>query len=925
MAKMPAIVELLFISLKISALLVFFWSAYKIRLHAVTEYGRVIHEFDPWFNFRSTQYLAENGWTAFFHWFDHRSWYPLGRPVGTTIYPGMQIVSVVLWKVLNWVGVEMSLNDVCVFVPAWFGVSATAFLALLTTETTGSTSAGVASAGIMAIIPAHIMRSVAGGYDNESVAITAMMMTFYFWCRALRNDESWWIAFPTAFAYIFMVAAWGGYIFVINMIGIHVLLLLVMGRHTTKLWKVYTIVYVLGTLGATRVPVVGWAPLKSMEQLGPFGIFVLVQMVEFVEVQRRAKNLTNAQVTILRLQLLGAVGAGFALLIAILLPTGYFGPLSARVRGLFLRHTRTGNPLVDSVAEHQPASSQAYWQYLHLMCYFAPVGFIMCLQKITDSKSFLLIFTVVSYYFSIKMMRLILLMGPVAASLGGVCLGGFVEWAICQLFNFVPETEEEEDDEDEKVEKRGKAAEKDEVEVMEVVPSKGGSKVANQIKLVKKRQGRAKDEMSAYVPDDFKKIYKLFKEAKDQVDAVWNLSLMKVARMVGAAIACFLLFGYMIEFNNYSQSMAVGMSNPSIMYKAQLRNGQYVLIDDYRDAYFWLRDNTPKDSRVMAWWDYGYQIAGIANRVTIADGNTWNHEHIATLGKCLSSEETKAHGMTRHLADYVLIWTGGGGDDLAKSPHMARIGNSVYHDICPGDPTCRQFGFSDREGTPTPMMAQSMLYKMHSHNQKPGVYVNPDLFREVYTSKYNKVRIYKVLHVSKKSRKWVANPENRKCDAPGSWYCVGNYPPALDDLIANRSSFKQLEDFNTKRTGKDDEYHKEYMRRMSGGGGAREPGEKPYELQFAPNGKDDAQWADTPLTTMLWSLVHANKVKEFRALIKMEPNVVHVRSGDGRGPLWWAYEYGRGDVVKLLLTNGIDPNAVDGVGVRPKSMLKMKK
>ena len=25
----------------------------------------------------------------------------------------------------------------------------------------------------------------------------------------------------------------------------------------------------------------------------------------------------------------------------------------------------------------------------------------------------------------------------------------------------------------------------------------------------------------------------------------------------------------------------------------------------------------------MAWWDYGYQINGIANRTTIADGNTW--------------------------------------------------------------------------------------------------------------------------------------------------------------------------------------------------------------------------------------------------------------------------------------------------------------
>jgi len=110
----------------------------------------------------------------------------------------------------------------------------------------------------------------------------------------------------------------------------------------------------------------------------------------------------------------------------------------------------------------------------------------------------------------------------------------------------------------------------------------------------------------------------------------------------------------------------------------------------------------------MAWWDYGYQITGIGNRTTIADGNTWNHEHIATLGYCLTSPTTRAHELIRHLADYVLVWSGGGGDDLAKSPHMARIANSVYNDLCPGDPTCAHFGFYS-DGTPTPMMAKSLF------------------------------------------------------------------------------------------------------------------------------------------------------------------------------------------------------------------------
>ena len=50
--------------------------AYDIRMYAINTYGRVIHEFDPWFNYRATEYLESKvtplGWyqglTDFFHW-----------------------------------------------------------------------------------------------------------------------------------------------------------------------------------------------------------------------------------------------------------------------------------------------------------------------------------------------------------------------------------------------------------------------------------------------------------------------------------------------------------------------------------------------------------------------------------------------------------------------------------------------------------------------------------------------------------------------------------------------------------------------------------------------------------------------------------------------------------------------------------------
>ena len=88
------------------------------------------------------------------------------------------------------------------------------------------------------------------------------------------------------------------------------------------------------------------------------------------------------------------------LIVALLLPTGYFGPLTARIRGLFVKHTRTGNPLVDSVAEHQPASEAAYGHYLNVIYKIAPYGLAMCIFNFTDANLFLISYAFIAYYFS---------------------------------------------------------------------------------------------------------------------------------------------------------------------------------------------------------------------------------------------------------------------------------------------------------------------------------------------------------------------------------------------------------------------------------------------------------------------------------------------------------------------------------------------
>ena len=110
-------------------------------------------------------------------------------------------------------------------------------------------------------------------------------------------------------------------------------------------------------------------------------------------------------------------------------------------------------------------------------------------------------------------------------------------------------------------------------------------------------------------------------------------------------------------------------------------------------------------------------------------------------------------------------------------------------------------------------MRESFLFKLHSHRMGPGIVADPNRFAEAYTSKYGKCRVYKLLSVSKESKAWVADPKNRICDAPGSWYCRGQYPPALQKVLAEKKDFSQLEDFN-KKENDDEEYQRQYFENL---------------------------------------------------------------------------------------------------------------
>ena len=73
------------------------------------------------------------------------------------------------------------------------------------------------------------------------------------------------------------------------------------------------------------------------------------------------------------------------------------------------------------------------------------------------------------------------------------------------------------------------------------------------------------------------------------------------------------------------------------------------MLDDYREAYYWMRKNTDEHAKFLSWWDYGYQMAGMGNRTVIVDNNTWNNTHIATVGRVGQSESFSS---SYHIISY---------------------------------------------------------------------------------------------------------------------------------------------------------------------------------------------------------------------------------------------------------------------------------
>jgi dolichyl-diphosphooligosaccharide--protein glycosyltransferase len=535
-----------------------------------------------------------------------------------------------------------------------------------------------------------------------------------------------------------MVAAWGGYVFIINIIPIYTVVMIVGGRYSNRLYVAYSVFYTLGSLMAMTVPFVGFNVINQAECAASHGVFIAVQVFALAS---HIMGIVDAKL-IRRLFTTLALGVVAAVAFA-LISMQLMGKLQWTGRSLTLLDPTYASkyiPIIASVSEHQPTTWSSFFFDLHILVPLAPVGLFFMFSNITDGGIFVILYGTLAWYFAGVMVRLMLTLAPIACVLAAIGLS-----TIITRFSAIIKTS--------------------------MTISLDANLPTNEKVIVTDSPSSSNGDMDGSLTGD---------RGVSVEDAGNHSDGMKGVRRtqsppVASSLALMILAGaalLLISFSYHATFVAsVAYSSPSIVIDAgRGPDGRMVMYDDYREAYFWLRMNTHPDAKILSWWDYGYQMSAMANRTVLVDNNTWNNTHIATVGRALATTEEEAYPILQSLdVDYVLVIFGGvtgySSDDINKFLWPVRIGSGVYPNDMPSERDYLSAGGAFDIGPGgSPTLQNCVAYKLcyyrfgqlHTEYGKPTGYdrarqreigkknIELTTMEEAFTSEHWIVRIYKV-------------------------------------------------------------------------------------------------------------------------------------------------------------------------------------
>ncbi|MDW0150624.1 MAG: peptidylprolyl isomerase [Nitrososphaeraceae archaeon] len=605
--------------LVILVLIIAFSTAFIIRSYPI-KYGFALNEFDPYFDYRATKYIIDNGFEAYLNWHDYQSWYPEGRFVPTTSQVALHLIAATMYKIF---GFGSSLLDFVIMFPVIIGSLTTIVIFALVRNLSGTT-AGMFASLLFAFMPAIIQRGNLGWFKSEPLGLFLALLSVYLFLSSIKSRNIKRTILTAAGGGLILGLAnssWGGIQYFSIPLGIFFFLLPFLRKDSIFLYGIISFTLItLITAGAFPRPGISFV-------IGLPGIALIVGMI-FAIVGTIIR--TKSSPAKANRNLIAALGIFVLLTVSIFL-VGAYQPSSFRYLVAINPFLSSHNPLVESVAEHSTPTVIDYFTDYSILLIFAGFGVWVSFSKRTDMTIFALIIGLTGLYVSATFARLM-----VYSSIAIVILAS--------------------------------------IGLYELTRSILQNRIENQNKI-KEREFRKNIKEGKILPD-----------------------VKPLVKISFVAMVVFLISIPLIDYNgliypkNFNWISSADIP-PSIVNGA---TGFRMQVEDWVDAVDWIANNTPKDSVIASWWDYGYWITTLGNKTTLADNATINQTRIQTIAKMLMSEPETATQIAQDLkADYILVY-------IVADRHNGPNGNSFYTLGSGGDESKKQWfmkigGFNERD------------------------------------------------------------------------------------------------------------------------------------------------------------------------------------------------------------------------------------
>ena len=384
-------------------------------------FGFELAEFDPFFNYRATEFIVENGLPAYFEWHDDLSWHPYGRDVSSTSQVMLHATSATIYQIF---GAGSALYDFTIWFPIVIS-SMTSIVIFAIVRVIGGTTAGLFASLFFAISPIIIMRGTIGWFKSEPLGLFYGLLAVYLLLSVIKSDKgkiSLAKIMGAGILLAFGISAWGGIQFFIFAIGFFFLALPFLRKDSKYIvWTsiVFTTLFFLVTALFEKT---------GIEFISNINGFFLIGCTAFLVVSTLVKKIS---------------GTNFLRNIGILLGGTIIGGITVLYSGLLtlpsFRYLNAANPflitedsLTDSVSEHATSTLEVSFFFFSILMVFAGIGAWFLLSKKinhdfrikNELAVFALIIGFLGVYFSSAFVRLevfgaisVMILAPIGLSI----------------------------------------------------------------------------------------------------------------------------------------------------------------------------------------------------------------------------------------------------------------------------------------------------------------------------------------------------------------------------------------------------------------------------------------------------------------------------------------------------------------------------